>query len=113
VWTLGAGGGAVIRYRYYVSCQNKERLKLRRLRVLAGDLERMVIAQIHAWRGTASEQPKTRGEVRSAMERIMVTADAVHIDFIDRDGSIVIPVRFSPSMVSGALKGRRGRNRAS
>jgi hypothetical protein len=83
-----------IRYRYYVSCQDKERLKLRRLRVPAGDLERLVIAQLHAWRCTAPEQLVTRDEVRSAVERIMVTAEAVHIDFVDSNGSVIIPVQF-------------------
>ena len=90
-----------IRYRYYVSCQDKERLKLRRFRVPAGDLERLVIAQIHVWRGTAPEQPITRNEIRSAVERIMVTADAVHIEFAERRGSVVIPVQFF------SLKGER------
>lgn len=83
-----------IRYRYYVSCQDKERPRLKRWRVPAGDLERLVTAQIHARRGTVPDAPLAREEVRSTIESITIEHDQVRLNFIGDDAAVMIPAHF-------------------
>ncbi|MGD9810196.1 MAG: recombinase family protein [Sphingobium sp.] len=84
-----------IRYRYYVSCHDKERPRLRRWRVPAGELERLVTAQIHCRQNTMPGAPLTRDDVRSIIQRITIEADHVRINFVgDEDSSAMVSARF-------------------
>lgn len=76
-----------IRYRYYVSCHDKEQPKLKKWRVPAGELERLVIAQIRNRQEKAVPAIPGQDEIRSTIRQIVVEGDHVRIDFLDDDVS--------------------------
>lgn len=76
-----------IRYRYYVSCHDKERPKLKKWRVPAGELERLVIAQIRNRQEKALPAIPGQDEIRSTIRQIVVEGDHIRIDFLDDDVS--------------------------
>jgi DNA invertase Pin-like site-specific DNA recombinase len=84
-----------VRYRYYASAKDKERLKLPVWRVPAGELEGLVIRQLARSAELISETSLTRQEVRSMVERVTVHQDRVEIvlaQTIDCTEPIIIPV---------------------
>lgn len=84
-----------IRYRYYVSCQDKERPQLKRWRVPAGELERLVVAQIHHRLGRVPTPSFAEDEIRSTIRQITVEGDTIRIDFKgDEESSATISARF-------------------
>lgn len=82
-----------IRYRYYASCQDKERPKLRRWRVPAGDLERLVCTQVHARRETASEAILSRADVQAHVARVIVGPEQIRIHFLGDADPVGIPAK--------------------
>jgi site-specific DNA recombinase len=75
-----------VRYRYYVSQQDKERLRLKPWRVPAGDLEGVVTLQLHTLRGTEPGSSIARIELKDYVERVVVGQDRIIIAFSGRDG---------------------------
>ncbi|HEX7871415.1 MAG TPA: recombinase family protein [Sphingobium sp.] len=81
-----------VRYRYYVSQQDKQRLKLKSWRVPAGDLAAVVLSQLHIHLGTEPGCRTTRDEMRSHVEKVMVEQNRIILTFSVRDGSADVAI---------------------
>lgn len=81
-----------VRYRYYVSQQDKERVKLKPWRVPAGDLEAVVVSQLCNHLGTEPGSLGTRDHLREYVETVSVELDRLIITFSDRGGNKQVEV---------------------
>lgn len=83
-----------VRYRYYISQQDKQRPKLKPLRIPAGELEGLILSQLAIHLGTEPSKVMPRGELRQHVEGLMVKSDKVVITFSSRNGSqeVEVPV---------------------
>ncbi|MDX3899163.1 MAG: recombinase family protein [Sphingobium sp.] len=83
-----------VRYRYYASAKDKERLKLPVWRIPAGELEGLVMRQLARSAELMPETSLSRQDVRSTVERVIVHRDRVEIVLTPPDEqaeSIIIP----------------------
>ena len=83
---------AGVRYRYYISRKDKERLDLPIVRVPAGDLENLLILQLHRHGGVSWDGPRpTRELILATISKVTVHLDRVAIEFIGSDEPVSIP----------------------
>ncbi|HEX7822012.1 MAG TPA: zinc ribbon domain-containing protein [Sphingobium sp.] len=82
------------RYRYYVSQQDKDRLKFQVSRVPAGDLESVIIAQLGDHLGIEPNCSGPRDQLRTYVEKVVVEKDRILLIIADRGGSkqVEVPV---------------------
>jgi len=81
-----------VRYRYYVSQQDKERLKLKPWRVPAGDLEGFVLAQLHDHLGTEPGSMMLRDEIRDHVQKVVVEKDRILVTIRSHEGNKQVEV---------------------
>ncbi|HEX7821284.1 MAG TPA: recombinase family protein [Sphingobium sp.] len=81
-----------VRYRYYVSQQDKHRLKLKAWRVPAGDLEAVVIAQLCEHLGTEVGSSGTRDQLRDYVQQVTINMDRITLTIADREESRQVEV---------------------
>lgn len=78
-----------VRYRYYVSRQDKERLELPSWRVPAGQIENLVVHQVRQQSDAAWESPTPpRERLLDRVERMTLHQDRIDIRLADRDNLI-------------------------
>lgn len=85
--TPGHSNKKGVRYRYYVSQQDKQRLKLKPWRVPAGDLEAIVTAQLCDHLGVEPGSIATRNALRDHVAKVLIAQDRITVTLNDRDGS--------------------------
>ena len=79
------------RYRYYISCKDKERLSLPVHRVPAGDIENLVIHQLHRHTDAEWDTPSPAREViLQYIEQIKVHPDRIAIRFAGNDEPVAV-----------------------
>lgn len=81
-----------VRYRYYISQQDKERLRLKRYHVPAGDLEGIVLSQLASQLGTEPTALVRRDDLRDHVERVTIGHDRIVIAFSDPHGQEEVEV---------------------
>lgn len=81
-----------VRYRYYISQQDKERPRLKSWRVPAGDLEGIILTQLSKHLGTEAGPFIQRTELRSFVAKVVVEIDRISIGFSGRDGDALIEI---------------------
>lgn len=80
-----------VRYRYYISRKDKERLQLPVVRVPAGEIENLIIHQLRKHTDASWGGPRpTRDEVLGSVRKITVHCDRVEIEFIDLEDPVTI-----------------------
>ncbi|MBL8651099.1 MAG: recombinase family protein [Sphingopyxis sp.] len=83
---------AGVRYRYYVSSKDKQRLDLPIVRVPAGDFENLLILQLQRHGGVSWDGPRpTRELVLATIRKVTVYRDHVAIEFNGADEPVSIP----------------------
>ena len=83
-----------VRYRYYVSRKDKERLELRVVRVPSGDIENLVIHQLRSHCGQSWDGPRpSREQVLAAVHKVTVHPDRVELEFAGREEPLSIAAR--------------------
>ncbi|WP_411339455.1 recombinase family protein [Sphingopyxis sp. J-6] len=83
---------AGVRYRYYISRKDKQRLELPIVRVPAGDIENLLIHQLRNHADVSWDGPRpTRELILATMRKITVHPDRVEIEYIDREEPVAIP----------------------
>jgi site-specific DNA recombinase len=96
-----------VRYRYYASAKDKERLKLPVWRVPAGELESLVMRQLAKSAELMTDADLSRPDVRSMVERVIVHQDRVEVVFSQpRDCA-------EPIIIPATLISRSGEKRLS
>lgn len=81
-----------VRYRYYISRKDKERLTLPVVRVPAGDIENLIIQQLIQHVGVSWDGPRPARElILATIRKVTIHRDRVDIDYIDRDEQVSIP----------------------
>ena len=95
-----------VRYRYYASAKDKERLKLPIWRVPAGDLEGLVMRQLKKANGVENGISLSRQEIRSLVERVTLYKDRIEIALLRGDIA-------EPMVIPATLINRGGENRLS
>jgi len=95
-----------VRYRYYVSAKDKERLKLSVRRVPAGEIEGLVMRQLAKEAGPVTDAGLSRQDIRSMVDRVVVHQDRVEIQLVDAEPS-------TPIIVPASLISRSGERRLS
>jgi site-specific DNA recombinase len=81
-----------VRYRYYVSQQDKDRLKIKPLRIPAGDLEGIILSQLALRLGTMPMAMIKRDELRSHVKRVVINRDQITITFLGPYGNARVEV---------------------
>lgn len=80
-----------VRYRYYISRKDKERLALPVVSVPAGDLENLVVHQLCSLAGQSWDGPRpSREQILAAVQKVTVHPNRVEIDFADREEPVSI-----------------------
>ena len=83
---------AGVRYRYYISRKDKERLDLPIVRVPAGDLENLLILQLQRHGGVSWTGPRPSRElILATIRKVTVHLDRVAIEFVGSDEPVSIP----------------------
>jgi site-specific DNA recombinase len=83
---------AGVRYRYYISRKDKQRLDRPVVRVPAGDIENLLIHQLQKHADETWEGPRpTREFVLSQIRKVTVHPDRVDIQYVDCDEPVSIP----------------------
>ena len=81
-----------VRYRYYISRKDKERLDLPIVRVPAGDIENLLIHQLQQHSDVSWDGPRPARElILATIRRVTIHRDRVVIEFIDRAEPVSIP----------------------
>lgn len=81
-----------VRYRYYISQKDKQRLELPILRVPAGDIENLLIHQLRQHSGVNWDGPRPARElILAIIRKVTVHRDRVDIKFVDSDDPVSIP----------------------
>jgi DNA invertase Pin-like site-specific DNA recombinase len=83
-----------VRYRYYASAKDKERLKLPVWRVPAGELEGLVTRQASLILELVADTALKKADVKSVVQKVIVHADRIEIHptkFAERTEPIIIP----------------------
>jgi hypothetical protein len=81
-----------VRYRYYISRKDKERLDLPIVRVPAGDIENLLIHQLRQHASVSWDGPRPARElIIATMRKVTIRRDRVDIEYIDCDDPVSIP----------------------
>lgn len=80
------------RYRYYMSCKDRERLRIPAVRVPASDIENIVIHQLRQLGHLAWDTPQpSREQLASVTDKVVVHNSSIEIAVKDEHEPIIIP----------------------
>lgn len=97
------------RYRYYISCKDKERLSLPVHRVPAGDIENLVIHQLRQHTDANWETPNPNRElIIQYVEQITVHPDRIVIRFSGIEESVTVNASLGCRLINTEPQSHRG-----